>query len=119
MRVHALAALIALVILDCHAYDVGVSEINPVQSTLDATNPNGASGGRVNGIAVAPNGTTFYAASEWRAFGRARIQAGRGSSSTTTCPASPGTSKSIPPTQTGYTRPPCTTDESPASPASM
>ncbi|HEV3467894.1 MAG TPA: hypothetical protein VG148_01125 [Pyrinomonadaceae bacterium] len=45
---------------------ITISEINPDQSTLDANNPNGASGGRVNGLARAPGGsTTFYAASEW------------------------------------------------------
>jgi hypothetical protein len=45
---------------------VTVTDISPNQSTFDATNPNGASGGRVNGLAV--DRTTagrFYAASEW------------------------------------------------------
>ncbi|MHA2270192.1 MAG: hypothetical protein ACXAB8_20580, partial [Promethearchaeota archaeon] len=42
-----------------------IVEINPLRSTLDANDPDGASGGRVNGLAVAKNGTTFYAASEW------------------------------------------------------
>ncbi len=43
-----------------------VTDIGPNTSTLDATNPNGASGGRVGGLAVHPgNNTTFYAASEW------------------------------------------------------
>lgn len=42
-----------------------VTEINPDSSTLDATDADGASGGRVNGLARASNGTTFYAASEW------------------------------------------------------
>jgi hypothetical protein len=43
-----------------------VTDIGPDNSTLDATNPNGASGGRVNGMAVHPaNNTSFYAASEW------------------------------------------------------
>ncbi|MGH7460865.1 MAG: WD40/YVTN/BNR-like repeat-containing protein, partial [Longimicrobiales bacterium] len=40
-------------------------DINPNQSSLDATDADGASGGRVNGLARAPNGTTFFAASEW------------------------------------------------------
>ena len=45
---------------------VVVTDIAPDSSTLDATNPNGASGGRVNGLAADPtNNTTFYAASEW------------------------------------------------------
>ena len=43
-----------------------VSDIGPDNSSLDATNPNGASGGRVNGLASHPNNnTTFFAASEW------------------------------------------------------
>ncbi len=42
-----------------------ISEINPDQSTLDPTDPDAASGGRVNGLAAAPDGDTFYAASEW------------------------------------------------------
>lgn len=42
-----------------------VTEINPNQSTLDATDPDGASGGRVNGLAIARDGITCYAATEW------------------------------------------------------
>ena len=45
---------------------VVVRDISPDQSTLDAANPNGASGGRVNGLGV--DRTTparVYAASEW------------------------------------------------------
>lgn len=45
---------------------VTISEINPTQSTLDATDPDGATGGRINGLAaVAGNNNIFYAASEW------------------------------------------------------
>jgi photosystem II stability/assembly factor-like uncharacterized protein len=40
-------------------------DINPSQSSLHATDPDGASGGRVNGLGRAPNGTTFFAATEW------------------------------------------------------
>ena len=40
-------------------------DINPNNSTLDATNPNGASGGRVNGLGVASDASAYYAASEW------------------------------------------------------
>jgi len=44
---------------------VTVTDINPDTSSLDATNPNGASGGRVNGIAVdRSNPTRVFAASE-------------------------------------------------------
>ncbi len=43
-----------------------ITDINPNQSSLDATDADGASGGRVNGLAsVAGDNTTFYAASEW------------------------------------------------------
>jgi hypothetical protein len=41
------------------------TDLNPSQSTLDATNPSGASSGRINGLARAPNGTDLFAASEW------------------------------------------------------
>lgn len=45
---------------------VTAADINPNQSTLDATDPDGASGGRVNGIGVdVATAGTFYAASEW------------------------------------------------------
>ena len=40
------------------------SALNPTRSTFDATDPDGASGGRVNGLGRASN-TVFYAASEW------------------------------------------------------
>jgi hypothetical protein len=43
-----------------------VDQIGPERSTLDATDPDGASGGRVNGLAAVPgDNQTFYAASEW------------------------------------------------------
>jgi len=43
-----------------------ITDINPNQSSLDATTALGASGGRVNNLAsVAGDNTTFYAASEW------------------------------------------------------
>jgi hypothetical protein len=43
-----------------------VRDINPNQSTLDATNPNGASGGRVNGLGVSrATPARIFAASEW------------------------------------------------------
>ena len=45
---------------------ITVTEINPNQSTLDASDPDGASGGRVNGLAIDPrNDNVMYAASEW------------------------------------------------------
>ncbi|MGH9349239.1 MAG: hypothetical protein ACRD26_18445 [Vicinamibacterales bacterium] len=55
----AAACAVALV----HA-QITIHEINPTRSTLDASDPDGASGGRVNGLGRASN-TTFYAASEW------------------------------------------------------
>src|SRR6266436_2917560 len=45
---------------------VSITEINPNQSTLDPTDPDGASGGRVNGLGIDPqNQNLLYAASEW------------------------------------------------------
>ncbi len=42
------------------------TDINPDQSTLDPSDPDGASGGRINGLAsVAGDNQVFYAASEW------------------------------------------------------
>ncbi|MEK7408167.1 MAG: sialidase family protein [Acidobacteriota bacterium] len=43
---------------------VTITEINPSRSTLHATDADGASGGRVNGLARATN-SIFFAASEW------------------------------------------------------
>jgi hypothetical protein len=43
-----------------------ITEINPTRSTLDPNDPDGASGGRINGLAaVASNNNIVYAASEW------------------------------------------------------
>ena len=42
-----------------------VEEINPNRSTLDKFDPNGASGGRVNHVAISAQDGTMYAASEW------------------------------------------------------
>ena len=43
-----------------------ITEINPSQSTLWATDPDGASGGRVNHVGVAPKDKNIiFAASEW------------------------------------------------------
>ncbi len=39
--------------------------INPTSSDLDATNPNGASGGRVHNLGATANMTRVYGASEW------------------------------------------------------
>lgn len=48
------------------AMSVLVTDISPSQSTLDPTDPDGASGGRVNGLAVDRSSpATLYAASEW------------------------------------------------------
>ncbi|MCC6460432.1 MAG: hypothetical protein IT260_08170 [Saprospiraceae bacterium] len=40
-------------------------DINPNNSSLDAADPDGASGGRVNGLGRAADGSAYYAASEW------------------------------------------------------
>jgi hypothetical protein len=43
-----------------------IQDINPNSSDLDASDPDGGSGGRVNGLAaVAGDNQTFYAATEW------------------------------------------------------
>lgn len=48
------------------AFPQSVIDISPSSSTLDSTNPNGASGGRINRLAVKPgDNQVFYAASEW------------------------------------------------------
>jgi hypothetical protein len=45
---------------------VTITEVNPNQSSLHSSDPDGASGGRVNGLAsVTTNNRIFYAASEW------------------------------------------------------
>jgi photosystem II stability/assembly factor-like uncharacterized protein len=45
---------------------ITITEINPNQSSLHNSDPDGASGGRVNGLAnVVGNNRTFYAATEW------------------------------------------------------
>jgi photosystem II stability/assembly factor-like uncharacterized protein len=54
---------------------VTLTEINPDQSTLDVSNPNGATGGRVNGLARATD-ATWYAASEWGGIYKS-VDAGR------------------------------------------
>ncbi|MDD5296225.1 MAG: sialidase family protein [Rhodocyclaceae bacterium] len=42
------------------------TNISPTSSSLDASDPDGASGGRVNGLASVPgDNKTYYAASEW------------------------------------------------------
>ena len=46
--------------------EVSFDDINPDQSTHDATDPDSASGGRVNGLALTPGDNQVgYAASEW------------------------------------------------------
>jgi len=45
---------------------ISITEIGPKQSSLDADDPDGASGGRVNGISVdATSNEIMFAASEW------------------------------------------------------
>jgi hypothetical protein len=64
-------ALVALAAGAAHAQPFALetttfANISPTTSTLDPTDPDGASGGRVNGLAaVANNNQVFYAASEW------------------------------------------------------
>ena len=68
LRRPALLALVAIVtaIATPTALAGHIHDINPNNSDLDASDPDGASGGRVNGLAsVAGDNQTFYAASEW------------------------------------------------------
>jgi hypothetical protein len=51
-----------------------VQEINPDRSTLDAVNPNGASGGRVNHLAISRGSGPMFAASEWGGLFRSTDQ---------------------------------------------
>ena len=60
----ASTGVLALVMGTSGDAQVSIAEMNPTQSTLHATDPDGASGGRVNGLGRASN-TVFYAASEW------------------------------------------------------
>jgi hypothetical protein len=56
------ASLVALPALG----QIDISDINPDQSTLDPTDPDGATGGRINGLATTPgNANVYYAASEF------------------------------------------------------
>lgn len=65
LMVQLLAFLLSLSGFGAQA-QVTVTDINPDQSTLDPADPDGASGGRVNGLASVPGDpNTFYAASEW------------------------------------------------------
>jgi len=51
---------------DALASSVQFTDINPNNSDLDAADPDGASGGRTNGLAaVSGNNQMFYAATEW------------------------------------------------------
>ena len=45
--------------------DATIFEINPDNSTLDPSDPDGATGGRVNGLGFAADGSAYFAASEW------------------------------------------------------
>jgi hypothetical protein len=61
-----LCSLIFAVTAPQASADTGFIDPNPDSSDLDPTDPDGASGGRVNGLAAVPgNNQTFYAATEW------------------------------------------------------
>ncbi|MCP5093368.1 MAG: hypothetical protein GY949_20860 [Gammaproteobacteria bacterium] len=60
------ASVSALMTVPLSAQVISIEDVNPDSSTLDATDPDGATGGRVNGIAIDPgNPLVMYAASEW------------------------------------------------------
>jgi hypothetical protein len=73
-RVRAPALVAALAGLACLGIalpsqaqtNISVVEIGPKQSSLDPSDPDGASGGRVNGLAIVPGDkSVIYAAAEW------------------------------------------------------
>ena len=60
----ALAALGAFACMPASA-QIAIDEINPIRSSLHATNANGGSGGRIQSVAADPqDGNVYYAASE-------------------------------------------------------
>lgn len=62
----ALTATVGLIGRSTVSAQITFTDINPNQSTLDPSDADGASGGRVNGLAATPgNNQIFYAASEW------------------------------------------------------
>ena len=72
-----LSALGTAVSLCSPLFSQTLTDINPNQSTLDPGDPDGASGGRVNGLASVPgDNRIFYAASEWGGIYKS-VDAGR------------------------------------------
>ncbi|SRR6266436_3071851 len=67
-----------------------VTEISPDQSSLQESDPNGASGGRINGLAMAHGDKIVYAASEWEDCLRAMIVVAHGDIWTPIFRAQPG-----------------------------
>lgn len=67
MRAAALGVLVAcLLALPARGQVLAFQEVNPTSSTLDPSDPDGASGGRTNGLAIAPgNNQVLYGATEW------------------------------------------------------
>lgn len=60
------ATLIVLLVVAVASAAVVWQDVNPDSSDLDATDPDAASGGRVQGLAAVPgDNQTFYAATEW------------------------------------------------------
>lgn len=59
-------ALLAVILAAPASAQFTFVDVNPNQSDTDASDPDGASGGRVNGLAIeAGNSSVMYAASEW------------------------------------------------------
>lgn len=48
-----------------HELKISRTDINPNQSTFDATDPNSASGGRIHALASSSDNQVFFAATEW------------------------------------------------------
>ena len=72
-RLNSRASTILVVLVSCPFLTsaqgqyriVGITDISPNQSTLQKEDSDGASGGRVNGLALARDNKIVYAASEW------------------------------------------------------
>ena len=59
-RALAAAGIVALGLLGGASAQITITDINPDQSSLDAADADGASGGRVNGVAFMPGNPNVY-----------------------------------------------------------
>ena len=100
----AITCVVALLAVAAGHAQLTIAEINPTRSTFDATDPDGASGGRVNGLGRASN-TVFYAASEWGGIYKSTDAGRKWVRLDAHIPTVTWTSRSAPPTRTASSRP--------------